>query len=97
MVLLRVRRSKVCKGSGPQPFKPATWVTLAQTLRVTLTGASPTQTLYRFVVDPAALPTPAIGDLLPFDKVVVMTNGVFVDVISPGAFAVYSAVNPKAP
>jgi|GEM_PF-6305512 len=68
----------------------------AQTVNVNYSGATPTQTLYRYLVNPASLPDPdTLGNgTVVSDKTISMTNGSFSDTLPQGAFAVYSSLNP---
>lgn len=71
--------------------------TSAQDVDVAYSGASPTETLYRYVLDPATLPNPCVvGDAQGYDKVINLTAGTFSDTLPAGAFAVYSSLNPVA-
>jgi hypothetical protein len=64
-------------------------------ITVEYAGAAPTQTLSRYLLDPAALPSS--GDSVPADKTISMVNGSFTDTIPAGTFAVYSAVGAGSP
>ncbi len=67
-------------------------------LTLDLGTAATTLPLYRYSLDPAALPDPnRVGVLPAYDRLVMLTDGILSDNLPPGALVVYSTYRPIHP
>ncbi len=67
------------------------WNSSAEPVSFSYSGASPTETMYRYTINSSSQPS---GNLESYDEALSMSNGSFSDMVPANSFVVYSSLNP---